>query len=72
MTTICKQLYACYKGINGLQQTQALDYASQKAAHQGGLVPTGPGAARGGAGGGVAGASANAESVMVGAAGRGA
>ena len=25
MTAICKQLYACYKGINELQQAQALE-----------------------------------------------
>lgn len=67
MTTICKQLYACYKGINELQQSQALETAAQRAAHAGAgaSVATGPGAGRGAGAGGVAGASANAESVMV-------
>lgn len=66
MTAICKQLYACYKGINELQQSQALETAAQRAERAGGAVPTGPGAGRGAGAGGVSGASANAESVMVG------
>jgi hypothetical protein len=67
MTAICKQLYACYKGINELQQAQALETAAARAERAGGAAPTGPaagGAARGA--GGVAGAAANAETVMVG------
>ncbi|GBF87963.1 transcription initiation factor IIB [Raphidocelis subcapitata] len=80
MTAICKQLYACYKGINELQQSQALESAAARAAGGGGggggaggsgggggggAGPTGPAAGRGGGGaGGVAGAAANAESVM--------
>jgi hypothetical protein len=63
MTAICKQLYACYKGINGLQQSQARETAEQRAARLGGAAATGPGAGR--AAGGVAGVSANAETVMV-------